>query len=44
VTEAKLSISQLQIAFGRRTVVDLELLELGSGEILGLAGESGSGK
>ena len=44
MTEAKLSISQLQIAFGRRTVVDLELLELGSGEILGLAGESGSGK
>ena len=44
MTEAKLSISGLRIAFGPRTVVDLEHLELGSGEILGLAGESGSGK
>jgi peptide/nickel transport system ATP-binding protein len=44
MTEAKLSLRALRIAFGPRTVVDLEHLELGSGEILGLAGESGSGK
>ncbi|MGA9160076.1 MAG: ABC transporter ATP-binding protein [Actinomycetota bacterium] len=44
MTDAKLSISDLRIAFGARGVVDLEHLELGSGEILGLAGESGSGK
>ena len=44
MTGAKLSIDGLGIAFGPRTVVDLERLELGSGEILGLAGESGSGK
>jgi peptide/nickel transport system ATP-binding protein len=44
MTEAKLWLRDLRIAFGPRTVVDLEHLELGSGEILGLAGESGSGK
>jgi ABC-type glutathione transport system ATPase component len=44
MTEAKLSLRDLRIAFGPRTVVELEHLELGSGEILGLAGESGSGK
>jgi peptide/nickel transport system ATP-binding protein len=44
MTEAKLSLRDLRIAFGPRTVVDLEHLELVSGEILGLAGESGSGK
>ena len=44
MTDAKLSIHDLRIAFGARTVVDLERLELGAGEILGLAGESGSGK
>jgi ABC-type glutathione transport system ATPase component len=43
MTDAKLSIHDLRIAFGPRTVVDLERLGLGSGEILGLAGESGSG-
>ena len=44
MTEAKLSLQDLRIAFGPRTVVDLDRLELGAGEILGLAGESGSGK
>jgi ABC-type glutathione transport system ATPase component len=44
MTEPKLSLRDLRIAFGPRTVVDLERLELGPGEILGLAGESGSGK
>jgi peptide/nickel transport system ATP-binding protein len=44
MTDAKLSLRELRIAFGARTVVDLEDLELGAGEILGLAGESGSGK
>ena len=44
MTESKLSLQDLRIAFGARTVVDLEHLDLGSGEILGLAGESGSGK
>jgi len=44
MTDPKLSLRDLRITFGPRTVVDLEHLELGSGEILGLAGESGSGK
>jgi peptide/nickel transport system ATP-binding protein len=44
MTKTKLSLRDLSIAFGPRTVVDIEHLELGSGEILGLAGESGSGK
>jgi peptide/nickel transport system ATP-binding protein len=44
MTEARLSLQDLRIAFGPRRVVDLYRLELGSGEILGLAGESGSGK
>jgi peptide/nickel transport system ATP-binding protein len=40
----KLDVRDLRIAFGERRVVDLERLELAPGEILGLAGESGSGK
>jgi peptide/nickel transport system ATP-binding protein len=40
----KLEVRDLRIAFGDRRVVDLERLDLGTGEILGLAGESGSGK
>ena len=44
MTAPKLQLRELRIAFGPRTVVDLERLELGPGEILGLAGESGSGK
>jgi ABC-type glutathione transport system ATPase component len=39
-----LEIVDLRIAFGDRRVVELGRLELGNGEILGLAGESGSGK
>jgi peptide/nickel transport system ATP-binding protein len=44
MTNERLSVRELRIAFGARTVVDLEHLDLGGGEILGLAGESGSGK
>src|SRR5919106_82044 len=40
----KLEVRDLRIAFGDRRVVDLERLDLGTGEIVGLAGESGSGK
>lgn len=39
-----LTIRGLQIDFGTRRVVDLSALDLRGGEILGLAGESGSGK
>ena len=44
MTEPLLSIRSLDVRFGDRSVVDLEHLEVGAGEILGLAGESGSGK
>ena len=40
----KLEVRDLRIAFGDRRVVDLERLDVGTGEIVGLAGESGSGK
>lgn len=42
--EERLAIHGLRIAFGSRRVVDIEALQLGPGEIVGLAGESGSGK
>jgi ABC-type glutathione transport system ATPase component len=42
--EARLAIRDLRIAFGSRVVADLKELRLGAGEIVGLAGESGSGK
>lgn len=42
--EPKLAVRGLRIAFGDRRVVDLERLDVGAGEIVGLAGESGSGK
>jgi ABC-type glutathione transport system ATPase component len=40
----KLSLRDLRIRFGSREVVSIEALDLWPGEILGLAGESGSGK
>ncbi|MGQ0668060.1 MAG: ABC transporter ATP-binding protein [Actinomycetota bacterium] len=40
----ELGVRDLRISFGDRMVVDLERLDLLPGEILGLAGESGSGK
>jgi peptide/nickel transport system ATP-binding protein len=40
----RLVVRDLRIAFGSRRVVDLGSLTLGAGEIVGLAGESGSGK
>ncbi len=42
--ETRLALRGLQIAFGSRRVVDLDELYLGAAEIVGLAGESGSGK
>jgi peptide/nickel transport system ATP-binding protein len=40
----KLSIRDLQISFGSRTVVELSELDVAEREIVGLVGESGSGK
>jgi peptide/nickel transport system ATP-binding protein len=40
----RIEISGLDVRFGARRVVGIEELGLGEGEILGLAGESGSGK
>jgi peptide/nickel transport system ATP-binding protein len=40
----KLAIDTLRVSFNGRTVVNIDSLELGAGEFLGLAGESGSGK
>jgi peptide/nickel transport system ATP-binding protein len=42
--EPRLQVSDLRIAFGDRRVVDVEHLAIGAGEIVGVAGESGSGK
>jgi peptide/nickel transport system ATP-binding protein len=40
----RLAIRDLEIRFGDRQVVDIDELSLGEAEIVGLAGESGSGK
>jgi peptide/nickel transport system ATP-binding protein len=42
--EPRLAVSDLRVRFGERHVVNIERLHLAPGEILGLAGESGSGK
>ena len=40
----RLAITGLQVSFGARRVVDVDELNVGAAEIVGLAGESGSGK
>src|ERR1700745_4398211 len=40
----RLAIRALQVRFGDRPVVDISEFGLGEAEIVGLAGESGSGK
>jgi peptide/nickel transport system ATP-binding protein len=44
VKEARLEISGLGVRFGTRAVVSVDELAVREGEIVGLAGESGSGK
>jgi ABC-type glutathione transport system ATPase component len=39
-----LSLRDLRVSFGERTVVHVDALDVARGEILGLVGESGSGK
>src|SRR5262245_42573375 len=41
---SRLTITDLQVRFGERRVVDLAELAIAESEIVGLAGESGSGK
>ena len=41
---ARLAIAGLDVRFGARQVVSVDELSLGEAEIVGLAGESGSGK
>jgi peptide/nickel transport system ATP-binding protein len=43
-TTGRLAVTDLEICFGSRQVVAIDELALGHAEILGLAGESGSGK
>jgi ABC-type glutathione transport system ATPase component len=42
--DAMIEVRDLQVRFGERTVVQVAELAVGRGEIVGLAGESGSGK
>src|SRR5262249_2665136 len=44
VPAMRLAITGLQVSFGDRRVVDVDKLHVGEAEIVGLAGESGSGK
>src|SRR5262249_55671042 len=44
VPAMRLAITGLQVSFGDRRVVDIDELHVGAAEIVGLAGESGSGK
>jgi ABC-type glutathione transport system ATPase component len=44
VQEPLLAVRDLRVRFDDRRVVDIERLEVATGEIVGLAGESGSGK